>query len=483
VNSGQTTNEPRQRQELARAVSFRHYVTLGFGSVIGVGWILVGGDLLTDGGPLGTIIAFLLGGLLFLSIGKCYAELTPAIPVAGGEVAFAYKAFGPGLAFLTGWMLAFGYVSVGPFETASLGWLFEALVPSAKTATLYSVGGSEVSLSLILPGFLVGLVVIALNYRGVKNSVVFQLITTGLLLICALIFSVVAVFKGSFSNLVPLFAGDQSLWGGLLSTVAVLGVVPFFMAGFDAIPQAAEESDEDLDPRDLSRAILFTIIGGAAFYAIAIGAISMCMPWQEAIRLDLPPAEVFEKAFGYAWVSKMVLITGFLGLITSLNGIFIASTRVLFSAGRGGLLPAWFGETHPTYHTPRNAILFAGFFALAGSLIGKAVIIPIVDVAALVFVIAWLLTCLSAIRLRKTAPDLKRAYRVRYMATMYIGSAISVILILLMVVPGSAAQLVWPLEYVIFAVWLVAGYGLYRWRRSRDDMSEEDRAYQILNEE
>ncbi|MEN8162766.1 MAG: APC family permease, partial [Acidobacteriota bacterium] len=434
------------------------------------------------GGPFGTMIAFLLGGLLLVFIGQCYAELTPAIPVAGGEIAFTYKAFGPGLAFLTGWLLAFGYVSVGPFETASLGWLFEHLAPWTKTAALYSVGGSEVSLSLILPGFVIGLVVIVLNYRGVKSSVMFQLATTVLLLVCAVIFTTVAVLKGSFANLRPLFAGNGTLLGGLLSTVAVLGVVPYFMAGFDAIPQAAEESDETLKPRDLSRAILFSIAGGAVFYAIALGAVCLCMPWREAMLLDLPPSEVFERAFGYAWVSKMVLITGFLGLVTSLNGLFLASTRVLFSAGRGGLLPAWFGELHPTHHTPKNAILFAGTFALAGAVIGKAVIIPMVDVGALVFVIAWLLTCLAAIRLRRTAPDLERPYRVRYMVTMYAGVAVSVVLILLMVVPGSPAQLQWPLEYVIFGVWLTIGYGLYRRRRSRDDMSEEERNYLILDQ-
>jgi amino acid transporter len=483
VESDQSPPQPRQRQQLARAVSFRHYVTLGFGSVIGVGWILVGGDLLSDGGPLGTILAFLLGGFFFVFIGKCYAELTPAIPVAGGEIAFTYKAFGPGLSFLTGWLLAFGYGSIGPFETASLGWLFEALVPSVKTATLYSVGGSDVSLSLILPGFLIGVVVIIVNYRGVKNSVVFQLITTAMLLICAAVFTTVALIRGDFSNWLPLFAGDGSLWGGLLATIAVLGVVPFFMAGFDAIPQAAEESGEDVKPRDLSRAIIVTIVGGSVFYAIALGAVCLCMPWREAVQLDLPPAEVFEAAFGYAWVSKMVLVTGFLGLVTSLNGIFIAATRVLFSAGRGGLLPSWFGETHPRFHTPKNSIVFCGVFTLAGAILGKAVIVPIVNVASFAFVIAWLLTCLAAIKLRRTAPNLNRPYRIRYTATMYVGVAVSAVLVLLMVVPGSAAQLTWPLEYVIFVVWLAAGFALYRWRRTRDDMSEEERTYQILGEQ
>lgn len=480
MSSKPPSDDRLQRQELARTISFRHYVTLGFGSLIGVGWILVAGELLNKGGPLGTILAFLLGGLLLVPIGQCYSELTPAIPVAGGEVAFSYKAFGTGFAFLTGWILAWGYVSLGPFETASLGWLFEHLVPAAKTAPLYSFGGFDVSLTTILPGLVIGLFVVVVNYVGVRNSVIFQMITTALLLLCTLVFTAVAVVKGSPSNLRPLFSGGETLWAGTVSTVAVLGVVPWFLAGFDTIPQAAEEAGEEMDPRHLGRAIIMTIIGGAVFYAVAIGAVSMCLPWEEAALLDLPPVQVFEVAFGYTWVSKMVLVTGFLGLITSFNGVFIASTRLLFSAGRGGLLPRWFGETHPRYHTPKNAILFAGAIALVGPFIGRAVIIPIVDVAAFVFVLAWFLACLAAIRLRSTAPDLRRPYRVRHMAIMYLGALICGVLTILMVVPGSAAQLRWPLEYAIFVVWLGFGFVLYRWRRSFDEMTEDERAYQIL---
>jgi amino acid transporter len=463
-------------------MSFRHYVTFGLGAVIGVGWILVAGDMLGDGGPLGTVLAFLLGGLLLIPVGKCYAELTPAIPVAGGEVAFSYKAFGTRLAFLTGWVLAFGYVSLGPFETASLGWVFEHLVPTARAAPLYSIGGFDVSLSTIAPGLLFGLFVIYINYVGMKASAVFQMIATVLMLLCALVFTAIAVTKGSPSNLRPLFAGGGTFFGGVASTIAVLGVVPWFMAGFDAIPQAAEESGEGMDPRYLSRAILFTIIGGAVFYAIVIGAVSMCLPWEEARLLELFPARVFEVAFGYTWVSTLVLLTGFLGLITSLNGIFVAATRVLFSAGRGGLLPRWFGEVHPRYHTPKNSILFAGAIALAGPVIGRAVIVPIVDVASFVYMVAWCLTCLAAIRLRKTAPELRRPYRVRHAMTMNLGAAVSGVLVLLMIVPGSAAQLKWPLEYAIFVVWFLVGVLLYRWRRSKQDMTEAERAYQILKE-
>jgi len=471
-----------QRKVLARAVSFSDYVGIGLGSIIGVGWILVAGEWLTKGGPLGTVTAFLLGGLLIATIGKCYAELTPALPVAGGEIAFSYKAFGTGPAFMTGWFLCFGYVSLGPFETTSLGWMFELLVPSAKSAPLYAIGGFEVGLSSILPGLAIGLYIIILNYRGVKNSARFQVISTVLLIGCGIIFVSISIAKGSFSNMRPLFSAGETLRGGFWSIVAVMGLVPWFLAGFDTIPQVAEESGETVQPEKMGKAIVVSIVFGALFYATIIGAVSLCMPWEESIQLEMPAAGVYQAAFGYLWATKLVLITGVLGLITSLNGIFIAATRVLFAAGRGGLVPRWFGEVHPRFQTPTNAILFTGAIALAGPFLGRSILIPIVTVSALGYVCAWLITSLAAIRLRRSAPDLKRPYKVKHTFTFYLATLISAILILLMILPGSSAQLKWPQEYLILAIWMVLGYLGYLWRKSKKDLSKEERDYQILGD-
>ena len=62
-----------QRKVLARAMSFKNYLGLGLGSIIGVGWVVVAGDWLVRGGPLGAILGFVLGGVLLTVIGLCYA--------------------------------------------------------------------------------------------------------------------------------------------------------------------------------------------------------------------------------------------------------------------------------------------------------------------------------------------------------------------------------------------------------------------------
>ncbi|MFC2164139.1 APC family permease [Acidobacteriota bacterium] len=472
-----------QRKILARAVTYKNYIGLGLGTIVGAGWVIMAGDLLKAGGSLGTILGFILGGLLLITIGLCYAELTPAIPVAGGEVAFAYKAFGTGTAFLTAWLLSFGYVAIGPFVTVSIGWLFEYIFPNLETPALYSFGGRSVSLSALLPGLIIALYIIYINYRGVKITARFQMFTISAMFSCATIFIAIAFIKGSFTNLPPLFSVQGSIWiSGPLSTIAVLGMTPYFYGGFDIIPQAAEESGKKVNPKELGKAIIVSIIAGAVFYTAVMLALSLCMPWKESIKYEMPTADVFRVAFGYVWAAKLVLFVAFMGLVTSLNGKFLASCRVLFAMGRGGLLPRWFGDISERYHTPKNAVFFVGVIAVIGPFMGKAVLLHILKVGGFGYICAWCITCIATIHLRKKAPNMNRPYKVKHISVLYIGAFLSAILVLLMIVPGSSAQLEWPLEYIIFGVWLLLGYILYLWRLRSKDMSKETRDYQILGD-
>ncbi len=471
-----------QRKVLAKAMTFKNYIGLGLGSIIGVGWVVVAGDWLIRGGPLGAILGFILGGLMLTFIGLCYAELTPAIPVAGGEVAFAFKAFGAGPSFLTSWFLSFAYIALCPFEAVAIGWLIEYLIPGLKSKSLYTIGGYPVSLLSIGTGVILSLFIIILNYRGVKNSARFQTITTSLIFVCVGAFTFIALVKGSFSNMLPLFAGDGTERAIFGSTIAILGIVPFFYSGFDTIPQAAEESGKKLNPKDLGKAIIISIIIGAVFYAIVILALSLCMPWQETIKFEMPTVNAFRVAFGYEWAAKLVLLAAFFGLITSFNGFFIAATRVVFATGRGGLIPKWLGEVNEKYHTPKNAILFVGMITLIGPFVGRFSLLPIVNVASFAFISGWFITCLSSIRLRKIAPGMNRPYKVKNRIILYLGAVIAGIIIILMVFPGSSAQLNWPVEYIILGVWMFMGYIGYRWRKAKKDMSDDERAYQILGD-
>jgi APA family basic amino acid/polyamine antiporter len=475
-----TTSEGRQTLE--RVISFKNFIAIAFGAIIGVGWIVYAGEWLQGGGPGGAILAFILGGLLLIPIGKCYAELAPAIPVAGGEIAFAYRAFGVFVSFICGWLLTLNYAFVLPFETIAIGALFNAMFPGIEGEALYMVGASPVTWSTLIPGLGIGLYVMILNYRGTRGSVRFQTFAMYMILIITAVFTVVALTKGSVSNLTPLFAHDGPLWSAVpASIISVIVVVPWFMGGFDAIPQAAEESGAGVAASKLGTAIIASIVMGIAFYAIVIFDLAISMPWRESCTFDMPTAAVFRVAFGYEWAAQLVLFTGMLGLITTLNGFYIASSRLLFAMGRGGLLPEWFGRVHPRYHTPKNAVLFVGAMALIGPFLGKAALAPIVNSSAFTFVICFCITCYAAIRLRTTAPDLERPYRVRWKGTLYLGLIVSVFLVGLMVFPGSPGRLS-LFELWVVVIWSVVGLVAYFYRRKSSDLTEDERGIQILGD-
>lgn len=476
-------NGGAKRQSLKRAVTFRDYVSLGLGAMFGMGWVVYTGEWLTKGGPLGAMAGFVVGGLVLVPVGLIYAELTPAIPVAGGGVAFSYKAFGPLVAFMSAWLLAFGYIMICPFETVALGWILEHIAPSLVSDTLYEVGGKSISISNVLPGVVAGGLVMFLNIMGVRASARFQMFSTVAMLVCVVAFAVIAVAKGNLAHMLPLFPeGSTFSSSTLLALLSVVVLVPFWMSGFDTIPQTAEESGKDMNPRRLGTAVIVSIFMGICFYVLVIFSVSIAWPWRMSVGLDMPTSEVFIESFGYTWAARLVLVAALLGLVTSLNGFFVASTRVLFSAGRGGLLPAWFAAVDPKRGTPVNAIVFVGFFALAGPFIGKALLWPIVHAGSFAFITVWLITCLAAIRLRKTAPDMHRPYKVRHEATLYFGAVVAAALALCFVIPGSPEILAWPEEAAIVVGWVVLGLVFYLVRRSMFDISKEERDRQILGE-
>ncbi len=457
------------RESLERVISFKDYIAIGFGVMIGVGWVVYAGQWLQQGGVLGAVLAFVLGGLMLVPIGKCYAELTAALPVTGGEVAFTYKAFGPFVSFFVAWLLSLGYMSLTPFETIAIGTMVEAIFPALSTNYLYEIGGYHISWTTTISGLFAGGWVMWLNWRGAKYSAKFQTVVIAGMLLSAVVFCAVAFWKGNFENLSPLFSSDAPWQVGVpVSIASVLVVVPFFLTGFDCIPQAAEESGVKMLPRQLGVAIVATILMGILFYIFVIVALgySVSSETLSAIMSDknnLPMAEVFRSSFEMEWAARLVLFAGLLGIISTLNGIFMAATRLLFAQGRGGLLPHWFAELHPVYHTPKNAILFAGALMMAGPFIGKAALMPIVSSYSFVLSIVMLVTALSTLKLRKIAPNMKRPYQIKKV-TIWVAITAGVFLVGLMTVPGSPGQL-GQTEFVTISLWMILGLIFNRLRR------------------
>src|SRR5947209_7317919 len=159
---------------LARKLRVTDYFTLGFGSMVGVGWLVVMDDWLARGGPLGAILGFAIGGALLLPIGYVYGQLVKAIPDASGEVAYTAKVFPQAVSFVTGWMMMLAYFIVCPWEAVAVGRIAGYIFPQLNSVVLYELGGKPVYLPHLAIGLTLTCLLTVLNYRGFKLSATFQ---------------------------------------------------------------------------------------------------------------------------------------------------------------------------------------------------------------------------------------------------------------------------------------------------------------------
>src|SRR5713226_4133235 len=129
--------------QLARQLRVVDYFTLGFGTMIGVGWLVVMDDWLGRGGPLGAVLGFAIGGALLLPIGYVYGQLVAAMPDAAGEVAYTAKVFPRSVSFATGWMMILAYFIVCPWEAVAVGRIAGYIFPALDSMELYRIAGRQ----------------------------------------------------------------------------------------------------------------------------------------------------------------------------------------------------------------------------------------------------------------------------------------------------------------------------------------------------
>ena len=477
--------KPIPRPQLRKAVSARQFIMLAYGTVVGVGWLVYPGVWLSTSGPLGAIAGFAAGGVVMLVIALCYAEMAGMFPVAGGEVAYTYEVYGLRLSFLCGWLLAFEYIAVTSWEAISLALIADALFPGISGPELYSVGGHPVRLGSLLIGLGGMVLMTAVIYRGMKLAARFQEVLTAVFIAFCAVFIIAGIAFGETENLEPFFHLDEmgSVWPGVL---AALMTAPFFMAGFDTIPQVMEEKSPGTPMRRAALMMVASIAAGGTFYCLLILSISMATPWQEAVRLEgLTTAATYESRFDSPLFGRIIVFTGLLGLITTLNPIFIAASRLVFALGRARMIPAGFAAVHPMFGSPGRAVLLVGLIGALGSFLGRGGLGPIVGMAVMCLATVFFFVCLGVLILRLKRPGSRRPFRVPGgVYTAALGIVGSLFFLAITVYEPYTRSEGFPLVWTLFIgglllglfFWLIAG-------KVRTGVSEKDRRRLILDED
>lgn len=393
-----------KRNTFSKALGRTDILALGFGTMVGWSWVMVTTTWINEAGFWGAIIAFLAGASIIILVGLSYGELTSALPLAGGEIVYVYRAMGKQVAWLVGWIMAFAYIAVAAWESIAISTALDYLLPIPSFIHLWDVSGAPVYLSWALVGMVGAIAMTLLNLFATRPAIIFQVMATAGFIFIGFILLFGGVTFGSTDNLEALFRSGNGL-------TYVFLMVPSMLVGFDVIPQSAEEMNIPL--RDVGRMVVVCIILACLWYVMIIIGLTLAAPFEVRSSGLIPAADVMSYAYGDPLFGKIVIMGGLLGILTCWNGFFMGASRLLFAMGRAKMLPAVFGKLHKTHQTPWAATLVVGIICTLSPLLGKNAFVWLVNASAFCTLFGYFIVSGSFVVLRWKEPDLSRPFKLK----------------------------------------------------------------------
>ena len=384
-------------QKLQRNLSPLNVWALALGSIIGWGaFVMPGNTFLPKAGPAGTAIAMGLAALIMISIAFNYNYMINKYPVAGGEFTYTQKSFGRVAGYICAWFLGLSYLAIVPLNATALALIGRNLFPAVfQWGYLYSVEGYAIYAGEVLLAVFALVLFGWLSIRGISVAGKFQTVLALLLVGSVALLGVAALISGeaSLSSLAPAFnstADGQINLGGI---VAVVAVAPWAFVGFDSIPQASEEFN--FSPKKTKIIMILSIIFGGLLYVVLNTITAAVTPdgyanWSEYIAdmgnlngiAALPTFNAAKQLLGVPGLA-ILAVALFCAVLSGIIGFYMATSRLLFSVAREGILPAPFAKLHKKRNTPHIAILFVMGISLIAPFFGREVLGWIVDMSSI----------------------------------------------------------------------------------------------------
>ncbi|MEV4441909.1 amino acid permease, partial [Streptomyces sp. NPDC049577] len=251
---------------------------------------------------------------------------------------------------------------------------------------------------------------------------------------------------GLAAPLIELIFGFTPSNFGVMGIFAAAAVVFFAFIGFDIVATAAEETHNP--QRDVPRGILGSLAICTALY-VAVSIVVTGMQKYSDLSTDAPLADAF-KAVGHPFWAGLISFGAAVGLTSVCMILLLGQSRVFFAMSRDGLLPRFFSTVHPRFGTPYRSTLALGLVvAVVAGFTSIDVLAELVNIGTL---FAFVVVALGVIILRRSRPDLPRAFRTPFVPYVPVLSVIASIWLMLNL----------PAEtWVRFAVWMLLGSGLY----------------------
>ncbi len=409
---------------LQRVLRIRDGMAVTIGMIIGAGILrtpgLIAGYL---GDPWLILGLWFFGGVVVALSTLVLAEMSAALPEAGGKYVYARHAWGDTMGFVTGWselLVSRGFS--GAAKAVAIAEYVRILM------------GNRGNIQIIALAVCVGF--FFLHTRGLKASSQFQNITTVIKVFIVVAIAAAGIAAGDFIGFQPALTEASGPTAGLLGFALAYQSISFAYYGWEDAAKMAEEV------KDPGTALPKILVGGALavmvlYLLMNVAFLAVLTPAEMAADPELIAALTISTVFGDA-AGTAVTAAALIILVSSLNVNFLGLPRVAYGLAQHGLSPQIFTEVDDR-GTPRKALYFIsawiGFLALSG---------------AFEFLIRFMMTVAIAVdtmvllgyfKLRAQRPDLARPFVMPghpWLPAITIALYIAILAILIGTQPGLA---------------------------------------------
>jgi basic amino acid/polyamine antiporter, APA family len=376
------------QKELKRDLGLLDIFCIATGAMMSSGLFILPGLAYAKAGPA-IILSYILAGIFCIPTILSMAELTTAMPKAGGDYFYIMRGFGPLVGTIAGFSTWFSLSLKGAFALLGMG--------------------AYLTIMTHLPIHIIALICclffIILNLIGVKKAGRFEVwLVVGLLgiLISYVIWGMGAVDFGHFSpffpkGLNPLFATASFVfisYGGLTKVVAL--------------------AEEVKDPgRNLPLGMILSLVVTAILYALVIFVTVGVLKF-EPLKHDLTPISDGAGVFGGDIFKIIISIGAFLAFISTANAGIMTASRYPLGMSRDKILPSVFQRISSRSKTPYVSILFTGAFMVLAIYFLRLELL--VKVASTVLILLYMFANLTLILFRESK---LLSYKPKFYAPFY----------------------------------------------------------------
>jgi APA family basic amino acid/polyamine antiporter len=463
--------------QLRKALGPLDLTIFGIGVIIGTGLFVLTGQAAANFAGPGVSLSFVVAGVASALAALCYAEFASTVPVAGSAYTFSYASLGEFIAWIIGWDLILEFI-LGA-SAVSVGWsgYFGQLLSSLFGITLPTAITNEGVVNLPAAG--IALLLMAILVVGIRASSSFNVAITVIKLAVVFFFIGVGLFlvntanwdpfipsagadiasaskeKAAEPSLLQAITGAEQQSFGFTGIITAAAIVFFAYIGFDVVATTSEEARNP--QRDLPIGILASLGICTVLYVVVSLILTGMVPYTD-LGNDAPLATALSER-GLDWAASLISIGVLAGLTSVIMILMLGQSRVAFAMSRDNLLPHFFARIHQRFRTPYRITILTGIVvALLAAFVDLQQLAELVNIGTL---FAFVLVSISVVVLRRTRPDLRRAFRTPLVPVVPI-LAVLICLYLMISLPLST--------WGRFAAWMVVGvviYFAYSMRKSR----------------